>query len=226
MKETYKPVQLDYCQKTAHNITYSHNYDGETRGMRFVLTYFGPLPPNGNNQEKHRIRQVLLPQLRRQWDIDPYLHVIAHSGSQNNPGAGTRLNDIANQFTKGGFSFVPLVLKEFNLVCNLQIVMLRNEEPGNLIQTGGDIDNRLKTLFDSLSVPPHENQLTGLVPAANENPFFCLLEDDSLVTGIEVKTERLLELHGNATDVRLTMTAIVRPTKVTLDSLGFLGGWM
>ena len=194
--------------------------------MRFVLTYFGPLPPNGNSQEKHRLRQAFLPQLGRQWDIDPYLHAIAHSGSRNNPGAGTRLNDIANRFVKGGFSFVPLVSNEFSLVCNLQIVMLRNEEPGNLIQTGGDIDNRLKTLFDSLSVPPHENQLNGLAPVPGENPFYCLLEDDSLVTGIEVKTERLLEVPVNPTDVRLTMTAIVRPTKVTPDTFGFLGGWI
>jgi hypothetical protein len=192
--------------------------------MRFVLTYIGALPPNGNNQEKHRIRQALLPQLRQQWDIDPYLNAIAHSGSKDNPGKGTRIDDIAR--IKGGFRFLPLVSKEFHLVCNLQITMLRNEEPGNLFQTGGDIDNRLKTLFDSLSVPPHDNQLTGIVPMGNEDPFYCLLEDDSLITGVDIKTERWLEQPANPPGVRLTMTAIVRPTKVTLDSLGFLGGWL
>jgi hypothetical protein len=39
-------------------------------GMRFVLTYDGPLPPNntrsGIAQKKHDIRRVFHPQLKRQ----------------------------------------------------------------------------------------------------------------------------------------------------------------
>jgi hypothetical protein len=110
--------------------------------MRFVLTYTGPLASNGSPKEKHQIRQALLPQLKRQWDIDPALNNIAHSGGRDRPGQGTRLQDIARRFTKRGFHFVPLVSKEFHLVCHLQITLLRNEEPGNVLQTGGDIDNR------------------------------------------------------------------------------------
>jgi hypothetical protein len=116
--------------------------------MRFVLTYSGPLPPDGSAQQKHRIRQALLPQLRQQWEIDPALNAIAHAPSRDNPGNGRMIDDIANRFTKGNFRFIPLVSRNYNLVCNLQITMLRNEEPGNLIRSGGDIDNRLKTLFD------------------------------------------------------------------------------
>jgi hypothetical protein len=194
--------------------------------MRFVLTYSGPLPPDGNGQQKHRIRQALLPQLRQQWEIDPALYGIAHAPSRDNPGNGVMRDDISNRFRKGGFRFLPLVSRSYNLVCNLQITMLRPEEPGNLIKTGGDIDNRLKTLFDSLSVPPHENQLNGLAPVGGEDPFYCLLEDDSLVTGFEIRTERLLEPLANATHVRLTLTATVRPTKVTIDNLSFLGGFL
>lgn len=66
--------------------------------MRFVLTYSGALPPNGNPQEKHQIRKTLLPQLKKQWAIDPILSSIAHSGSRNNPGKGTMLDDIAFQY--------------------------------------------------------------------------------------------------------------------------------
>ena len=193
--------------------------------MRFVLTYSGALAPNGSPKEKHRIRKALLPQLKRQWDIDPALHNIAHSGSRDKPGHGTRLHDIARRFTIAGFHYVPLVSKEFNLVCHLQVSLLRKEEPGNVLQTGGDIDNRLKTLFDSLSMPVHGNQIQGLTPAAGDDPFYCLLEDDSLVSGVEIITERLLEPLANPQDVRLTITAIVRPKKVTIESLGFLGGW-
>lgn len=189
--------------------------------MRLVLTYSGALPPNGNPQEKHRIRTALQPQLKEQWAIDPALNAIARSADNG----VTKLDQIATKFARGGFRFVPLVMRDFNLVCNLDILFLRREEPGAVLQTGGDIDNRLKTLFDSLSVP-QVNQLQGAIPQPGEDPFYCLLEDDSLVAGVEIKTERLLDPPANATDVRLVITATVRPTKVTYQGIGFLGGWL
>jgi hypothetical protein len=189
--------------------------------MRFVLTYAGPLPSNGNSQQKHDIRRALQPQLKEQWAIDPALDAIARSADNGI----TKLDQIAKKFARRGFRFVPLVMREYNLVCNLEIVFLRREEPGAVLQTGGDIDNRLKTLFDSLTVP-QENQLQGAVPRDGEDPFYCLLEDDSLVAGVEIRTERLLELLSSPKDVRLVITATVRPTKVTYQSIGFLGGWL
>ena len=56
-------------------------------------------------------------------------------------------------------------------------------------------------------------------------PLLLFVEDDSLVSGVEINTERLLEQLPGRNDVRLSITAAVRPTKVTIDSLGFLGGW-
>jgi hypothetical protein len=184
--------------------------------MRFLLTYAGPLPSNGDSESKHKIRQQFLPQLREQWKIDPALQNLKIMGKSES---------LKKQFARGGFNFLPLVLKEFNLVCYLEITMLRQEAPGNILQSGGDIDNRLKTLFDSLARPVNDNQVWG-TPGPDEDPFYCLLEDDSLVTGFEVKTERLLEPLLKPTDVRLTITAVVRPTKVELGNLSFLGGWM
>ena len=195
----------------------------ESGGMRLVLTYSGLLPPNGNRQDKHRIRSALLPQLRQQWDIEPVLRQL----KEPDPKSGRApINDISAAFTKGGFNFVPLVMRQYDLVCYLEITLLRTEAPGAVIQSGGDIDNRIKTLFDSLSIPPNENQISGLQPEPEENPFYTLLEDDSLVTGFQIKTERLLEQQANANDVRVTIIATVRPTKVTVGNLGFLGGWL
>lgn len=99
---------------------------------------------------------------------------------------------------------------------------------GELIRHGGDIDNRIKTLLDSLRVP-EAGEIEALTPDVTENPFYCLLEDDSLVTGFQVKTERLLEPSSGAesqADVRLMITVIVRPTEVTIENLSFLGGWL
>ncbi len=83
-----------------------------------------------------------------------------------------------------------------------------------MIQQGGDIDNRVKTLFDALRVPD-EKQIEKFVPAEGEVPFFCLLQDDVLVTGFSVKTERLLEppvAGERPTDVALTIGVKVTTT--------------
>jgi len=189
--------------------------------MRFVLTYAGPLPSNGSPQDKHVIRQALLPQIREQWGIDPALRNLATADSSGQ----IKADSIKRKFARLGFNFLPLVLREYSLVCYLEIMMMRREEPGNVLQSGGDIDNRLKTLFDSLSMPVRDNQVWG-EPGKGEDPFYCLLEDDSLVTGMEIKTERLLEDLKNRNDVRLSITATVRPTKVELQNLSFLGGWL
>jgi hypothetical protein len=74
----------------------------------------------------------------------------------------------------------------------VNILFLRRDNPGGLIRTGGEIDNRIKVLFDALRIIENKDQLAGAVPDSGENPFFCLLEDDSLITEVNVTTDRLL----------------------------------
>jgi hypothetical protein len=69
---------------------------------------------------------------------------------------------------------------------------LRRDHPGNLIASGGDIDNRIKTLFDSLRMPNNWGEVARFPADADENPFHVLLEDDSQITKVSVTTERLL----------------------------------
>ena len=52
-----------------------------------------------------------------------------------------------------GFDFAPLINEQLNLIAELKITLLRPEPPGSIITQAGDIDNRLKTLFDALEVP-------------------------------------------------------------------------
>jgi hypothetical protein len=83
-------------------------------------------------------------------------------------------------------------------------------------------------LFDSLYVPD-QNALKGLAPRDDEAPFYCLLEDDVLVTSLQVKTERLLsplpERDGKTpeSNVELLIAVSVRPTSIHLGNVGFLG---
>ena len=133
------------------------------------------------------------------------------------------MDDAATTFAKSGFRFIPFVSREFNLVCNLEIKMARMGEED--AAHSDSIDSRLKTLFDSLSVPADGEQLRGLTPGSEESPFYCLLEHHLLLTGFEIGTERLLEPRSDAEDVRVRLIVTVRPTKITEENWSFAGGW-
>jgi hypothetical protein len=79
-----------------------------------------------------------------------------------------------------------------SLACALDILFLRRDQPGDLIKHGGDIDNRIKVLFDALRMPQDEQELTGQKPDVAEDPFFCLLQDDKQITEVKITTDRLL----------------------------------
>ena len=123
----------------------------------------------------------------------------------------------------GAFVFVPLVAAEMNVVAELSLTLLRPESPGQLITQGGDIDNRIKTLFDALAMPRHQNSLPiGASPSADQQPYFyCLLEDDNLVTAISVRTEQMLEPTGDDSIVDLTIGVQTRTTRVTMGNPDF-----
>lgn len=76
--------------------------------------------------------------------------------------------------------------------CALDILFLRRDGPGSLVRSGGDIDNRLKVLFDALRMPQTCDEVCGDSPVEGETPFFCLLEDDKLISKVQVETNWLL----------------------------------
>jgi hypothetical protein len=197
--------------------------------MRFILTYRGLLPSSGNRQDKHNIRKQFHPQLKRQWEIDECLSQMQRVNEtvRKETAPSEFLNATALEIQRGAFSFIPLVTKHLHLVCSLDITMLRPEAPGQLIRHGGDIDNRMKTLFDSLRVPD-ESEVSGLSPDLEETPFYCLLENDSLVASLQVKTERLLRpvTEKPVSEVEMLIAVVVRPTMIVGKTLKFLGGWL
>ncbi len=91
----------------------------------------------------------------------------------------------------GAFRFVPLVMTGglLKLVCKMDVTILSRDEPGAIIN-GGDLDNRMKVLLDALTVP-QPNQWQRETPEDDERPFFCLLDDDHLITEISIRTARL-----------------------------------
>lgn len=115
--------------------------------------------------------------------------------------------DLCEPLDRGGRKFFPLVRNSLALRCGLKIHFLRKEPPGRIYQ-GGDIDNRLKTLFDALSIPKPEQVVDD---PTIDDPIFCLLEDDALITRIDVETSRLLSRpNGSKHDVHLLIEVDVR----------------
>jgi hypothetical protein len=105
------------------------------------------------------------------------------------------------------------------LGCSLDILFLRYDQPGQTLIQSGDIDNRIKTIFDALRIPK-PGEYCG-EPQAEENPFFCLLEDDSLINHLSVTTDLLLDPDKNVNDVHLILTVKLWPISVTYGNVGF-----
>jgi len=61
-------------------------------------------------------------------------------------------------------------------------------------------------------------------PYVNEYPFFCLLEDDKLITRVNIETDRLLHPPSTSkAEVDLPIRVKVRVVKLTYGNIG-LGG--
>lgn len=104
------------------------------------------------------------------------------------------------------------------MVAELDVTLLRPEAPGSVITQGGDIDNRLKTLLDALRMPKTDAEIPkGDTPGQDEGPFFCLLEDDNLVTHLSVTTDRLLVPVQHHLEVVAFLHVRVKVTRATMD---------
>jgi hypothetical protein len=126
---------------------------------------------------------------------------------------------ISLSIKRGAFRFVPLVSTRLHAIADLEVLLLRPGPPGHLLQGGGDIDNRLKTLLDSLKVPEENALPKGIVPGPSESPYYCLLEDDKLVTGIRVETDRLLDPQ-NEREVLLVIRVTTKYTSAIFANVG------
>jgi len=156
--------------------------------MEFSILYQGPLKSNGTAKQKQEIHRVFHSQLNVLWQQTPLNSF--HEFLQENPPTGK--TSIIQKV--GTFKFAPLINENLKLAAELNIIYLRPEAHVSLITQSRDIDNRLKTLFDALRMAKVESEIpSGGTPKEDEHPFFCVLEDASLITRVSVKTDRLLQ---------------------------------
>jgi hypothetical protein len=225
--------------------------DLEYEDVEFRLTYHGLLLSDQDRhgrvepsraKHKQEIRKQLHLQLKRLWEISPYLSTPSRPPPAPLPLPGTlpvtgigrvlgrpdpkhTAAHLANRFSRNGYRFVPLVLRELELLCGIEILFLRMGDPGGVINRVGDLDNRLKTLFDALTMPRDASQLGPYAePDSGEDPFYCLLEDDSVITKATVESDRLLEpisTPSNENDARVVITVRLRAGRVNASNIGF-----
>lgn len=186
--------------------------------MIFTLTYDGPLSASkSGSSAKHEIRRELHPQIKALWELPPLNNrqgAIDARATRNSDGDGTLLHTVGNR------SFATLVSDKYYLRAKLHILVLRRDPPGNVLMHGGDIDNRLKTLFDALRRPQQAQEIpSAWEPSADENPLHCLLDDDRLVTRVDVDTAQWL-VPGDSGNVRLIINVEVWTPSPTYWSLG------
>lgn len=181
--------------------------------VEFRLLYAGELPSSGNKSRpdiKHAIRREFHPQLRKLWynnkslnqfaqnrplssyivkhpDIDQ--HILGDVEQRRRAG----IESISYDWERAGFNFVPLVTENLCLRCRIEILFLRPEERHYVMQSG-DLDGRLKTVFDALRIPKNSEETGNMGPQDDETPFFCLLEDDNLISEVSITTDQLLLL--------------------------------
>jgi len=188
--------------------------------MRFYLTYRGQLASNGTPTQKHDLRRHFHRQLGELWKQKPLSGHLAYIGRTATVEASTRHDDGFSVIESiGEHHFAPLVTDKLDLLCELEITMLRPEEPGSII-SGGDIDNRLKTLFDALSVPPYLNQIPPQIEQTSPaDPMLCLVKDDHLISSVSVRCDRLLDA-SKRNEVMLLIHVEVRATRVTFGNIG------
>ena len=205
--------------------------------MEFTLYYRGELKAatraNKRRDEKHVLRKYFYHQLKELWQqtpledhrefLEPNHRAVT---DMKRDGSGLYANteeELTLLREVGEFQFAPTVSAKLHMVADLRITLLRPEPPGQIITQSGDIDNRLKTLLDALKVPSQPDDLPHeATPSEDEVPFFCLVEDDNLITSLDIKTDRLLEHGARSSEVVLLIHVRTRLLKGNFANLGLV----
>jgi hypothetical protein len=216
--------------------------------MRFYLVYRGPLralASSGKNKKHDRIevRKQIVPQLKMLWEVSPALIRLRHNARV--PGSDHHVLDVGESplykhykmppqypvpdgfvdlsgpIERHGRQYLPLVRESLSTTCTLNVLFLRQEEPGSLRHGGGDLDNRIKTFLDALEIKPEDGNSDGdEVDGIN----YRLFENDKLVRGLNIDSERLLFPDADfPSNVHLIVEVVVHVESVGPWNVSLLG---
>ena len=203
----------------------------------------GPLHTDKRAEHKHTIRREFHRQLKELWASNKFLRTHKMTPAHTTADGGIfpprppatigaiwgpdpktlrpMVDVVAGMYSTFGYRFVPLVRKEISLSCSLRVLFMRRDFPASVL-SAGDIDNRLKTLIDTLRMPQVINEVPS-PPVSGEDPFFVLLDDDRQITHLEVETDSALDAPqpDDRSYARIVITVELRPYDVSMFNLSF-----
>jgi hypothetical protein len=131
--------------------------------MQFRLLYSGELRGASKNntraEMKHAVRRQFHPQLRRLWkansaireslatqvdplrNVGPLRHSLFGKPKSTDELIDIGINQIADKYQRFGYRFVPLVTEELSVRCSIDVLFLRPQASG-LLMEGGDLVSR------------------------------------------------------------------------------------
>ncbi len=188
--------------------------------MRFPLSFEGPLPSSGNDDPLRpkesklkavwAIRDYINPQLKKLFETH-------HALQGRTEESRVLMHALIPRIVVDGHLFFPLARSSFKLKCGLDITMLVNHDPASVVTRSGDLDNRLKTLFDGLRTPASHQEIKRFkdVGAPDADDYFCLLQDDGLITSLRIETLRNLAPSPTAGDdhVKINLMVTIEPAE-------------
>jgi hypothetical protein len=180
--------------------------------MYFTLFYDGLLKSRRGTRDKHQLRRHFHGQLKELLERKSFSSFKRFLDNQRQESP----RDLHKFVSLGPFCFVPFITERRANVARLQITILTPEEPGQAVTQGGDLDNRIKTLLDALRCPKTLDEIQGENPGDDEDPFFCLLEDDALIVELSVTADRLLRPKENPSNAVVLVRVIPESTLTIL----------
>lgn len=182
--------------------------------MRFRLTYKGALKSNADGATKASIRAIFDQQLRRVWEQEPLdsFNDFRDAARRTNKQPG----EIYLGVTKGAVEFMPIVSPDVKLRAEIDVLILGNTPPGHIVDAGGALDNRVKTLLDALTIP---SQAAVLDKPGEDGRVYCLLSDDKLVSRVAIESDRWLEIEPRDRDVLVVVSCEIRATSGLLANI-------
>lgn len=212
-----------------------------TKMLELRLVYQGALhgSDKGKTHSDHKqtIRRYFHKQLVNAWKTKPplrernglhYPYSKQIHGRVIWQGGETDMDQLIQSL--GSKRYLPIVTEDLALACKLDILLLSRDLSG-VLRTG-DLDNRIKTLLDALRMPHVGENSDG-----DEDPLYCLMEDDKLVSELHVTADLLLaepeqvvenprvnisgELTTSISHVFAVVKVLVTPTRAIIGNRDF-----
>jgi hypothetical protein len=185
--------------------------------MEFCLFYEGKLKSRDGALGKHAIRSAFDRQIRSICHSETFRQSFVPDWEGKRKSA-----ELAMYVERRGKRFWFLIAEHLAATVDLSLTVLVPHEVARVVNNGGDIDNRIKTLFDALRVPAADSEIPSTDPFDySTGGMYCLLQDDKLINRISVRS---YQDHGieEQDHVRCLIEVETKITRALWGNLNFV----